>query len=471
MITIRTGGNGSYKSAYVAHFTILPALKSGRVVVTNFEGMEPLEVIEERLGIKFPSTSKLIRIFSRDTEGVKLWQHFFCWCPLNALIVIDECQDLFSKNTGFDIKKVKGAPLSDFLDLLPPDYENFFNSRHVPVNFEELKPSEIDDRGKAEYDDSGRIIYPFSFNEGFMRHRKYNWDIELISPDWGQIDSSIKSCAEQAFYHKNRDGFIGAKRKPYIYKHSTNTSKISLPKKKDPNLLTLKIPIEAHLLYKSTGTGAITHSGGMNVLFKNPMVWFYFILVIACFGYVIYGIANKINNDDSEIQKVTVEKQNTSTVSESRQQVVQNAETLNSFPNNRDSSEDFRQVSSVYVPVNQVLYFDGILDAYLTSVHKKFVNKKGERFKIEISLLFNVHTVKGIYSVNENYLTAVGVDYKIIDDCLIELSNGNLKSMVTCGALGTTLSGGNDNVDDSSIKQSLPTASVTDLVKDNSIFL
>ncbi|MBP3140305.1 zonular occludens toxin domain-containing protein [Aliivibrio fischeri] len=468
MITIRTGGNGSYKSAYVAYFTILPALKAGRVVVTNFEGMEPLEVIEERLEIKFPSSAKLIRIFSRDSEGVKLWQHFFCWCPLNSLIVIDECQDLFSKNVGFKMDKIKAAPLADFIDLLPKDYENFFNSRHVPVNLDELKPSEIDDRGKAEYDDQGRIIYPLSFNEGFMRHRKYNWDIELISPDWKQIDSSIKACAEQAFFHKNRDGFIGAKRKPYIYKHSTEDSKITLPKKKDPNLLTQKIPLEAHLIYKSTGTGAITHSGGMNVLLKNPMVWFYFLLAFFSVAYVIYGITSQVDNDSPEVQEVTVEKQDTSTVSESGSKTVKSTKNSNDLPSDRNSDTDFGKINIAYVPVNQVLYFDGILDAYLTSIHYKVLN----RSKIETSLLLNVNTIKGVYSINENYLEAVGVTYKIIDECLIELSNGALKSMVTCGALGTTLSGSNDNSDDLGIKQSLPAAaSVSDLVKENSIFL
>ncbi|MBF4290239.1 zonular occludens toxin domain-containing protein, partial [Vibrio anguillarum] len=68
------------------------ALKAGRVVVTNIEGMQPLDAIQKRLDIEFPSTTRLIRIFSRDAEGIELWQHFFCWCPLGALIVIDECQ-------------------------------------------------------------------------------------------------------------------------------------------------------------------------------------------------------------------------------------------------------------------------------------------------------------------------------------------------------------------------------------------
>lgn len=83
-ISIRTGGNGSYKSAYTAWFVILPALKAGRVVVTNFEGMQPLEEIEERLNIKFPSSARLIRIFSRSEIGIELWQHFF-------LLVSSQC--------------------------------------------------------------------------------------------------------------------------------------------------------------------------------------------------------------------------------------------------------------------------------------------------------------------------------------------------------------------------------------------
>ncbi len=47
-IFIRTGANGSYKSAYVAYFVILEALKAGRVVVTNMQGFETLDVIEKR---------------------------------------------------------------------------------------------------------------------------------------------------------------------------------------------------------------------------------------------------------------------------------------------------------------------------------------------------------------------------------------------------------------------------------------
>ena len=469
MITIRTGGNGSYKSAYVAYFTILPALVAGRIVVTNFEGMEPLHVIEERLGIKFPSTSRLIRIFSRNPDGINLWQHFYCWAPLNSHIVIDECQDLFSKNIGFDMKKNKAAPLSDFLPFLPSGFEDLFNSRHVPSNMDDLKECEVDDCGKAEFDEDGKIIYPFSFNEGFMRHRKYNWDIDLISPDWKQIDSSIKACAEQAFFHKSRDGFVGAKRKPYIYKHSTEDSTIKLPKKKDGGLVTLKIPIEAHLLYKSTNTGSITKSGGTNLLFKNPMFWACIILIIFCIGYFTYGVTNLLYNDDSEIKEVKVETQNTSTVSQSQLEINESNEINNDVSVSRDNNQSLGQVNNGYVHISQVLYFEGIETAFISAINKKVI-RKNNTISVRTNLLLNVQTNNGVYSVNENYLLAVGAKYKILDECLLEISNDTAKSLVTCGAVGTRSSSSSDT-DLPATSDKVNDPNVKSLVKDNSIFL
>ncbi|WP_276202942.1 zonular occludens toxin domain-containing protein, partial [Vibrio parahaemolyticus] len=82
-------------------FDLLPALREGRICITNIHGMQPLEVIEQRLGEKFPDTARLIRISSRNPEGFELWKYFFCWAPIGAFILIDECQQIFSVNAGF----------------------------------------------------------------------------------------------------------------------------------------------------------------------------------------------------------------------------------------------------------------------------------------------------------------------------------------------------------------------------------
>ncbi|MCG7500066.1 toxin [Vibrio sp. Of7-15] len=433
-ITIRTGANGSYKSAYAAWFTILPALKAGRVVVTNFEGMEPLHIIEQRLDIKFPSTAKLIRIFSRSEKGIRLWHHFFCWCPLNALIVIDECQDLYSRNIGFDMKKITYKPIEDFKDDLPDWYIPFFHSRHVPVNMSELKPSEIDDCEQAEYTPDGRIIYPLTFNEGFTRHRKYNWDIELLSPDWKQIDSAMKACSEQSFFHKNNDGFFWSKRKPYVYKHDKSVATTSLPKGKDPNLLKVHVPLDAHLLYKSTGTGQTTQSGGMNVLFKSPKIIGALVLSVFCLGYFVYALSSLVFGGSEE-----VEEQGAPSVaaSQSAQQVDALPASIPAvsdvLPDGGDSHSTVNNEFVQPVLVNTVPDFvpiESLVGLYMTSF--TYVYPKDKYGEVTTRLSLRAKTLQGDFHINDRFLKRFDIAYHVLDECLLELTHSGRSFLIGC---------------------------------------
>ncbi|MEZ9637379.1 zonular occludens toxin domain-containing protein [Vibrio cyclitrophicus] len=432
-ITIRTGANGSYKSAYTAYFSIYQALKAGRTVVTNMEGMQPLTVIEERFNIQFPSTAKLFRIGSRDESGVHLWTHFFCWCPIGALIVIDECQDIFSKNVGFDIRKVKYKPLSDFITqsprdgLLPKDYERFFNSRYTPANMDELQDSEIDDRGIAEYDSEGRIIYPHSFNEGFMRHRKYDWDIELLSPDWKQIDSGIKACANQNFFHKGRDQFFWTKRNPYILKHDKSVSTPVIPKKKDVNLTNQKIPLDSFLLYKSTGTGSAKQQLAMNTLFRSPKAILIFLLSIFCLGYIIYDLSNRYFETTETVEEAGQATPAAAVPEQDEILASKSSETTRNVRSSGDSSKGTNKDSLSHVPIAEVLPFEGIKKAFVTGVN--FAIKNGS---IERQVSIEVEALDGFYSVNENFLKAYDITYDRIDDCLLKLKRGQLSKLITC---------------------------------------
>lgn len=431
-ITIRTGANGSYKSAYAAYFVIFEALKAGRVVVTNIEGMQPLDAIQKRLDIEFPSTTRLIRIFSRDAEGIELWQHFFCWCPLGALIVIDECQDIFSKNIGFRMDKVFYRPLSEFLPKLPKDYESFFYSRYTPADMTNLDPSETDDRGRAEYDDQGRIIYPFSFNEGFQRHRKYNWDIELLSPDWGQIDSAIRAPAEQCFFHKGRDQFFWAKRKPYIYKHAKNTSTPVIPKGKDPNLTKKKIPLDAFLLYKSTATGIARASGALNVLAKNPALIAVFLIIILGIGYLTYGLSRLVFGSSSEIQDA---QSNSTQSSVSQSSNVSNKADSSSNSSVSDGGNSNTAAGRTDSPsgsgrldgLRSMLGLYDIQNLYYTG----HTTKQGPNgFKFFITL--EAKTPEGTYYFDDTFLAANDIKYAHYDDCLLKLTKDNMNLNVFC---------------------------------------
>ncbi len=417
-IFIRTGANGSYKSAYTAYFVIYEALKAGRVVVTNIDGMQPIEIIQERFDMTFPSTAKLIRITSRDPDGLELWRHFFCWCPIGALIVIDECQDIYSSNVGFRIDKVMYRPLSDFLDKLPDWYESFFYSRYVAADMSELDAGDIDDRGRAQYDDEGRIFYPQSFNEGFMRHRHYNWDIHLLSPDWGQIDRGIKACAEECYFHKGRDAYFFAKRKPYIYKHKKNVTTPVIPKGKDPNLMTQHIPLDAHLLYKSTSTGKATQSGGMNMLMKNPKILAVLLMGLLCMGYFGYALSDLVfggteTMETASSDPVTVKKDQTglaetsgdgNSVLRGDRHSDKNSNAAHPAPNRVDVIRDMLGLVEI-----QNVYYMG---------HTTRVTDQGFDFFVTLEAV----TPDGVYHFNDNFLRANEVAYVHHGDCLLKLT-------------------------------------------------
>lgn len=429
-VRIRTGANGAYKSSYVAYFSVLRALKAGRVVVTNIQGMAPLHIMEQRLDIKFPSTAKLFRISSKNESGLELWQYFFCWAPLGALIVIDECQDIFSPKVGFDIKKIRYRPLEEFLPNLPDGYEDFFNSRYVPVNMEELDPCDIDDCGHAEYDQDGRVIYPFSFNEGFMRHRHYNWDIELLSPDWKQIDSGIKACAEECFFHKGRDGYFWAKRKPYIFRHDKTVTTPSIPKGSHANLTTQKIPLDAFLLYKSTTTGTAQSTGQSNPLLRSPKFIAVCFLIIFGLGYLVYGLSDLVtrySEEDTQAQAAPSSNSNASQASEPSQASAQgdsslsdggNSHPVNVSPINPDARlEVLRNMLGIYDI--QSLYYTG---------HTTKHSDKGFDFFVTLEAV----TPLGTYHLNDAFLAANDIKYVHYGDCFLKLTKQSLNLNVFC---------------------------------------
>ncbi|WP_295890926.1 zonular occludens toxin domain-containing protein [uncultured Vibrio sp.] len=435
-ITIRTGANGSYKSAYSAYFVILKALKAGRIVVTNFEGMQPLDQIEKRLNITFPSTARLIRISSRDETGIFLWTYFFCWMPIGAQVVIDECQDIYSTKIGFDMKKIKCRPIADFItkeendNLLPTSFLNLFDSRYVPVDMDKLDTNEIDDRGVAEYDDLGRPIYPHTFNGAFMRHRKYDWDIELLSPDWTQIDTGIKMCAEQCFYQKQRDQYPWAIRKPYIFKHEKTVTKPSIPKGYHVNLVTEKIPLDTFLLYKSTATGSVKNAGAMNTVFRSPKLIAVVLLFIACMGYLGYALSNMVFDNDQPIsQPEAVTNPIESTTEDNQLARIQVPDVL---PNGGDSHQgDNSRIQSHVnrLDIASLLPFEGFKAIYLTGHVRKFDFRKRE-YNFVVTL--EVDTDEGTFVVNDRYFARNDIRYEFIDDCLLEMHHEGLSKIITC---------------------------------------
>ena len=83
------GAPGSYKSSTAMWFEIVPALRSGRVVVTNLQGVKNLEDIQRELKEVFPSTARLFRISKGNDKGMALMRNFFHWLPIGSMIFLD----------------------------------------------------------------------------------------------------------------------------------------------------------------------------------------------------------------------------------------------------------------------------------------------------------------------------------------------------------------------------------------------
>ncbi len=257
-VIIHHGPAGSYKTSSAVWFYLLPALRAGRVVVTNVEGMYPLDEIEQLLGEKFPDSAKLWRISSQITENRKLWRVWFNWMPIGALVLLDEAQDIYIKDAKiWKPSDLVHVPADAYSDYLPADLLAHFHEVHKhfkPV----MDSASVDDTGRPIVDENGLIIYPPEFTESYMRHRKFNWDVHLCTPDIRKIHSDIRGVAELAISYASKDSFLFTKRKPRLYEH--NPLKNGIPSFRDTTYRQ-KVPVDVHLLYRSTSTGQITKSG------------------------------------------------------------------------------------------------------------------------------------------------------------------------------------------------------------------
>ena len=118
MIYAICGTPGSFKSCYAVENFVLPALKKGRKVFTNIEGLSPAYIatyynldpisVEENLNV-------LGRVYDDDGsfhEDRDKIRRFYEDLPLNALVIIDEAQNYFSAR---DFKEGFSADLIPWL--------------------------------------------------------------------------------------------------------------------------------------------------------------------------------------------------------------------------------------------------------------------------------------------------------------------------------------------------------------------
>ncbi|CAK3895242.1 zona occludens toxin [Vibrio crassostreae] len=452
-VSFRHGSNGAYKTAYVTWFEILPALREGRIVVTNIEGLKPKESIEELLGEKFPDSARLIRIFTRSSEGVMLWQNWFNWMPLGAFVVIDECQDLYCPEAGFKREKFLKRPFSDFVEYLPKDFSELFYSRWLPVDPDSFEVGDVDDCERTQLDENNRLLYPFDFYGAFMRHRKYQWDIVMLTPDYTAIPTWLKGCAGEAYSHRSTDTFFRS-RKPRIFNHPPKSTKTAPSTKADMASSTnKKIPVDVFALYQSTGTGGFNSTKSDISVLKSPKFILAILIGLGAMGKFLMDLSHVLfDSDVGEVEEVISNQANTNTTSLSHSPglSVPKSATGQSGENSFRvaSGSDYNQGSSQAVvdAVNPFYaafpVFNGSDAVYLTSVDKSPFIKASGNFPL---FVFRVDKGADSFYIRSPVLARYGYHFELVDHCLVRVESESGSRFLTCPPISNPVSQSDDN--------------------------
>ena len=301
--SIYHGKPGSYKTSTAVWFHILPALRAGRFVCTNVEGLYSIDEIENILGEKFPDSAYLFRVSTLNDIGVNTMSKWFHWLPLGAFIVIDEIQNLYNSKDRTDFKSHDTNrnlnTLDRILDFpsLPDNVKYLSQQSLVSV----VDDGYTDDMGISERDSNGHVLYPVSIKDALMRHRKYNWDIIGCTPEISHVHSLYRGVSEKAVSHRSFD-FVPIpwfQRRPRTHEH--NPMEKGIRPAKGESVKRPKIPIKVFSLYKSTQTGKNNRRGVNENPLKNRSTLFkIFVPLSIILGFIslpfFFGSDSKVTN-------------------------------------------------------------------------------------------------------------------------------------------------------------------------------
>lgn len=266
-IKIHHGPNGSYKTSGAVWDDAVPAAKAGRLIVTNIRGMS-----SERFHEVFPDlpdTFELEYINHETSEGMERIRTWFQWVPRDAFLIFDEAQTLFPKKwTDKYLERFDFPATQDSVDE---------HGNHVPA---------LNSQDAAHAADR-----PMNFLDAWTRHRHWNWDVILTTPNIKYVHPDIRDTSEAAYQHSNLK-LLGAALKFLVGKdykeamHSANENKAPTD---GSNIVQLrKIDKRVFKLYDSTATGLHRDTmAGKNAL-ASPRVLILLTVLVGIFGTLYY---------------------------------------------------------------------------------------------------------------------------------------------------------------------------------------
>jgi len=243
-IKIHHGPPGSFKTSGALADDFLREAKEGRVIVTNVRGLTRERVLKRFPDL--PSSFDVINVDDKSREGREKWAQWFHWIPAGAFMFVDEVQDIWPRSwREADIRKL--------------DY-----------------PGGVD---QAAIDDR-----PKDWEQAFDKHRHWNWDMVLTTPQYAKVRDDVKGVADMAFKHKDLAliGWTGR------YVEGAHAADDTGKNRSDfVNIQQKKVPPYVFDIYDSTATGNFSVTKNGISLFKNPRVLALLAIILVAGGFVI----------------------------------------------------------------------------------------------------------------------------------------------------------------------------------------
>lgn len=280
-IKIHHGPNGSYKTSGAVWDDAVPAAKDGRLIITNIRGMS-----SERFHEVFPDlpdTFELEYINHETSEGMERIRTWFQWAPRNAFLIFDEAQTLFPKKwTDKYLERFDYPATMDSVDE---------EGNRVP--------------GLNSQDAAHAADRPMNFLDAWTRHRHWNWDVILTTPNIKYVHDEIRGTSEAAYQHSNLK-LLGAALKFLVgkdYKEAMHSAQENKAPTDGSNIVQLrKIDKRVFKLYDSTATGLHRDTmAGKNAL-ASPRVLILLAVLVGICGTLYYRHGTSMFNNPLSVQ-------------------------------------------------------------------------------------------------------------------------------------------------------------------------
>jgi zona occludens toxin len=264
-----------------------------------------------------------------------------------------------------------------------------------------------------------------------MRHRHYNWDILIATPDIKEVSSFVRSVCEVAYCHSSKDAIPIPyyKRRPRILEHMPKSNGTTVGK--NDIVYFKKVPLDVFKLYKSTATGKNTKSGAGQSPFTFRLVAGFALILFYIFYMVFFFF-----DDDSE--QVSIQTNNSKTTEIQTHTKASQAIKKPSFQANKNGTKDIPSI-------DDVSFRDASVSSIITG--NNFVNLPYSASAIYINgittvthgnhqvsrdYVFTLYVRDEPFSVSSDSLKDMGYKVFYKKPCLVELRSDIGSNYVYC---------------------------------------